>query len=70
MSLSITRRHAATTLAALSLARPATAQPAAAQPAAAEPLAETWDERIDLAAAFSAVGTQGVFVVYDAPTRR
>ncbi|MCA0175372.1 MAG: class D beta-lactamase [Proteobacteria bacterium] len=69
MSLSITRRHAAATLtaaAALGLARPTAAVPSATT----EPLAETWDERIDLATAFSAVGTRGVFVVYDAPTRR
>lgn len=68
MSFVLTRRHAATSLAALSLARPAAA--IAAPPTAAEPLAETWDERPDLAAAFREVGAHGVFVVYDAPTRR
>lgn len=69
MTFTVTRRHAATTLGAvatLGLARPTAAAPSAAT----EPLAETWDERTELAAAFSEAGTRGVFVVYDAPTRR
>lgn len=74
--MSVNRRHllasAALPLATAALAAPTT--PTTPPPApAASPTgnqAESWNEHPALASAFAKIGTRGVFVAYDAPTRR